>query len=188
MKKTASSSSKRARYPNSSQLDTERQHTHDTRPTMRATVAAAKLRPTSVVNASTSASDRRRARPNVVRRAPTHIASLSVTTNRDGVRTRATPTTTELTQLALAGIDTTGFDTVVINALKLAIPLYCAGVGAIFIFGTIAKVAFPDKYDKAMYGAEAKKEVEGIDLDNLSEEDAAAVAALEEELRKEGKL
>jgi len=39
-----------------------------------------------------------------------------------------------------------------------------------------------------MYGAEAKKEVEGIDLDNLSEEDAAAVAALEEELRKEGKL
>jgi hypothetical protein len=188
MKKTASSSSKRARYPNSSQLDTERQHTHDTRPTMRATVAAAKLRPTSVVNASTSASDRRRARPNVVRRAPTHIASLSVKTNRDGVRTRATPTTTELTQLALAGIDTTGFDTVVINALKLAIPLYCAGVGAIFIFGTIAKVAFPDKYDKAMYGAEAKKEVEGIDLDNLSEEDAAAVAALEEELRKEGKL
>jgi hypothetical protein len=155
---------------------------------MRATVAAAKLRPTSVVNASTSASDRRRARPNVVRRAPTHIASLSVKTNRDGVRTRATPTTTELTQLALAGIDTTGFDTVVINALKLAIPLYCAGVGAIFIFGTIAKVAFPDKYDKAMYGAEAKKEVEGIDLDNLSEEDAAAVAALEEELRKEGKL
>ena len=155
---------------------------------MRATVAAAKLRPTSVVNASTSASDRRRARPNVVRRAPTHTASLSVKTNRDGVRTRATPTTTELTQLALAGIDTTGFDTVVINALKLAIPLYCAGVGAIFIFGTIAKVAFPDKYDKAMYGAEAKKEVEGIDLDNLSEEDAAAVAALEEELRKEGKL
>jgi len=115
------------------------------------------------------------------------MASLSVTTNRGGVRTRATPTT-ELTQLALAGIDTTGFDTVVINALKLAIPLYCAGVGAIFIFGTIAKVAFPDKYDKAMYGAEAKKEVEGIDLDNLSEEDAAAVAALEEELRKEGKL
>lgn len=155
---------------------------------MRATVTAAKLRPTSVVNASTSASDRRRARPNVVRRASTHIASLSVKTNRDGVRTRATPTTTELTQLALAGIDTTGFDTVVINALKLAIPLYCAGVGAIFIFGTIAKVAFPDKYDKAMYGAEAKKEVEGIDLDNLSEEDAAAVAALEEELRKEGKL
>jgi len=155
---------------------------------MRATVTAAKLRPTSVVNASTSASDRRRARPNVVRRAPTHMASLSVKTNRDGVRTRATPTTTELTQLALAGIDTTGFDTVVINALKLAIPLYCAGVGAIFIFGTIAKVAFPDKYDKAMYGAEAKKEVEGIDLDNLSEEDAAAVAALEEELRKEGKL
>lgn len=154
---------------------------------MRATVTAAKLRPTSVVNASTSASDRRRARPNVVRRAPTHMASLSVKTNRDGVRTRATPTT-ELTQLALAGIDTTGFDTVVINALKLAIPLYCAGVGAIFIFGTIAKVAFPDKYDKAMYGAEAKKEVEGIDLDNLSEEDAAAVAALEEELRKEGKL
>lgn len=112
---------------------------------------------------------------------------MKMPTTRDAIQTRATPTV-ELTQLALAGIDTTGFDTVVINALKLAIPLYCAGVGAIFIFGTIAKVAFPDKYDKAMYGAEAKKEVEGIDLDNLSEEDAAAVAALEEELRKEGKL
>ena len=52
-------------------------------------------------------------------------------------------------------------------------------MGAIFIFGTIAKVAFPKKYDAAMYGAEAKKEVANIDLDNLSEEDAKAVAELE---------
>lgn len=153
---------------------------------MRATVAAPKLAPISSV---VRHADRRAARrpSNVVAR---RTASSSLSTKmptRDAIQTRATPTT-ELTQLALAGIDTTGFDTVVINALKLAIPLYCAGVGAIFIFGTIAKVAFPDKYDKAMYGAEAKKEVEGIDLDNLSEEDAAAVAALEEELRKEGKL
>lgn len=153
---------------------------------MRATVAAQKLHPTSsVVHA-----DRRSVRRSNVVEPQRRTASLSMMkmpTTRDAIQTRATPTV-ELTQLALAGIDTTGFDTVVINALKLAIPLYCAGVGAIFIFGTIAKVAFPDKYDKAMYGAEAKKEVEGIDLDNLSEEDAAAVAALEEELRKEGKL
>ena len=152
---------------------------------MRATVAAPKLAPiSSVVHA-----DRRSVRRSNVVEPHRRTASLSMKmpTTRDAIQTRATPTT-ELTQLALAGIDTTGFDTVVINALKLAIPLYCAGVGAIFIFGTIAKVAFPDKYDKAMYGAEAKKEVEGIDLDNLSEEDAAAVAALEEELRKEGKL
>jgi len=75
-----------------------------------------------------------------------------------------------------------------INALKIGLPLYGAVVGAIFIFGTIAKVAFPKKSDAAMYGAEAKKEVANIDLDNLSEEDAKAVAELEEELRKEGKL
>ena len=93
-----------------------------------------------------------------------------------------------IADVALFGIDTTSFDLVVINAIKLAIPLYCAGVGAIFIFGTIAKVAFPEKYDKAMYGAEAKKEIENLDLDNLSAEDAAAVAALEEEMRKSGKL
>ena len=49
-------------------------------------------------------------------------------------------------------------------------------------------MAFPEKYDAALYGAEAKKEVEKIDLDNLSEEDAKAVAELEAELRKEGKL
>jgi hypothetical protein len=154
---------------------------------MRATVAAPKLAPS--ISSVVRHADRRAARrpSNVVaRRTASSSLSMKMPT-RDAIQTRATPTT-ELTQIALAGIDTTGFDTVVINALKLAIPLYCAGVGAIFIFGTIAKVAFPDKYDKAMYGAEAKKEVEGIDLDNLSEEDAAAVAALEEELRMEGKL
>lgn len=155
---------------------------------MRATVAARKLAPSisSVVRA-----DRRSARPSSVvarRTASLSTPANKMPTTRDAIRTRATPARAELAQIALGGIDTTGFDAVVINALKLAIPLYCAGVGAIFILGTIAKVAFPDKYDAAMYGAEAKKDVEGIDLDNLSEEDAAAVAALEEELRREGKL
>ena len=75
-----------------------------------------------------------------------------------------------------------------LKALNIGLPLYGAVVGAIFIFGTIAKVAFPEKFDDAMYSAEAKKDVANIDLDNLSEEDAKAVAELEEELRKEGKL
>ena len=94
----------------------------------------------------------------------------------------------DVTQVAIAGIDTSGFDQMFINGLKVGIPLYGAVVGAVFIFGTIAKVAFPEKYDAALYGAEAKKEVANIDLDNLSEEDAKAVAELEAELRKEGKL
>ena len=45
----------------------------------------------------------------------------------------------------LAGIDTTGFDTMFLKALNIGLPLYGAVVGAIFIFGTIAKVAFPEK-------------------------------------------
>ena len=94
----------------------------------------------------------------------------------------------DVAQVAIAGIDTSGFDQMFINGLKVGIPLYGAVVGAVFIFRTIAKVTFPEKYDAALYGAEAKKEVEKIDLDNLSEEDAKAVAELEAELRKEGKL
>ena len=93
-----------------------------------------------------------------------------------------------LADVALLGVDTTGFDQMVIGAMRAAIPLYMAGAGTLFVVGTIAKVAFPDKFDDAMYGAAAKKEVEGIDLDNLSEEDAAAVAALEAERRAQGKL
>ena len=54
---------------------------------------------------------------------------------------------------------------------------------SIFIFGTIAKIAFPDKYDAAVYQDKAKEMVadEFIDLDNLSPEDLAAVAELEAE-------
>lgn len=77
-----------------------------------------------------------------------------------------------------------------INGLKIGLPLYGAVVGAIFIFGTIAKVAFPEKYDAAMYGKVAREDVEKgkIDLDNLSEEDARAVAELEAEMRARGEL
>jgi hypothetical protein len=56
-------------------------------------------------------------------------------------------------------------------------------VGTIFVFGTIAKIAFPDKYDAAVYKGKAEELVadEIIDLDNLSPEDIAAVEALEAE-------
>ena len=99
--------------------------------------------------------------------------------------TRALP----LSEIALQ-IDTTQFDQAFLTGLRIGLPLYGSIVGAIFIFGTIAKVAFPDKYDAAVYGAEAKRDVEKgkIDLDNLSEDDAKAVAELEAELRAQGKL
>jgi len=132
---------------------------------------------------------RRAARASIARRVPASAVDsrASLSTRRDA-RSTTTTTARALPVAELAGLDTTGFDTMFINALKIGLPLYGAVVGAIFIFGTIAKVAFPKKYDAAMYGAEAKKEVANIDLDNLSEEDAKAVAELEEELRKEGKL
>ncbi|CAL55189.1 unnamed product [Ostreococcus tauri] len=99
------------------------------------------------------------------------------------------PRASSVSELALA-IDTSGFDQMFINGLKIGLPLYGAVVGAIFIFGTIAKVAFPEKYDAAMYGKVAREDVEKgkIDLDNLSEEDARAVAELEAEMRARGEL
>jgi hypothetical protein len=77
---------------------------------MRATVAAPKLAPS--ISSVVRHADRRAARrpSNVVaRRTASSSLSMKMPT-RDAIRTRATPTTTELTQLALAGIDTTGFD------------------------------------------------------------------------------
>jgi len=142
----------------------------------------------SLATATVSAVARRPARASVARRgASSSIDSrrVSLSTRRDAPRS----TTARAVPVAdLAGIDTTGFDTMFLKALNIGLPLYGAVVGTIFIFGTIAKVAFPEKFDDAMYSAEAKKDVANIDLDNLSEEDAKAVAELEEELRKEGKL
>jgi len=120
------------------------------------------------------------------RRARARVApSLSAPRPR---ASRAIVRRSTLSEIALAGVDTTAFDQIVIDGLRAAIPLYMAGVGALFVFGTVYKVAFPDKFDDAMYGKEAKKAVEGIDLDNLSDEDKAAVAALEAELKAKGKL
>jgi hypothetical protein len=125
----------------------------------------------SLATATVSAVARRPARASVARRgASSSIDSrrVSLSTRRDAPRS----TTARAVPVAdLAGIDTTGFDTMFLKALNVGLPLYGAVVGAIFIFGTIAKVAFPKKFDDAMYGAEAKKDVANIDLDNLSEED-----------------
>lgn len=89
----------------------------------------------------------------------------------------------QVSELALAGYDTTAIDTMFVNTASLILPLWGVLVGTLFIFGTIAKVAFPDKYDAAVYKNKAAELVEDeiIDLDNLSEADKAAVAALEAE-------
>jgi|EP00223_Ostreococcus_mediterraneus_P004979 predicted regulator of Ras-like GTPase activity (Roadblock/LC7/MglB family) len=137
----------------------------------------------SSIARTTATAPRVARRPHAPRRAH-HVPALSQPIRRGASLARAVP----LADVALLGIDTSSFDQMVIGAMRAAIPLYMAGAGTLFVVGTIAKVAFPDKFDDAMYGKAAKKEVEGIDLDNLSEEDAAAVAALEAELKAQGKL
>ena len=86
-------------------------------------------------------------------------------------------------ELALAGYDTSNLDTLFVNVASFILPAWGIIVGTIFIFGTIAKVLFPEKYDAAVYDDKAKELVDAdeIDLDNLSAEDLAAVAALEAE-------
>ena len=86
-------------------------------------------------------------------------------------------------ELALAGVDTSSFDEAFVNIASFILPAWGIIVGTIFIFGTIAKVAFPEKYDDAVYKDKAKELVddETIDLDNLSEADLKAVAELEAE-------
>jgi hypothetical protein len=81
------------------------------------------------------------------------------------------------------GVDTSAADTVFVNAASIILPAWGAIVGAIFVFGTIYKIAFPDKYNEQVYSGKAAEMVqdEMIDLDNLSEEDLAAVAELEAE-------
>ena len=94
-----------------------------------------------------------------------------------------------VSELALAGYDTSALDTLFVNAASIILPAWGAIVGTIFVFGTIAKVAFPDKYDAAVYKNKAVELVQDeiIDLDNLSPEDLAAVAALEAERAAEAK-
>ena len=90
-------------------------------------------------------------------------------------------------QLAAGGVealvDTSEFDKLFVNVASFILPAWGVIVGTLFIFGTIAKVAFPEKYDAAVYKGKAAEMVQDeiIDLDNLSEEDLAAVAALEAE-------
>jgi hypothetical protein len=94
-----------------------------------------------------------------------------------------------VSELALAGYDTSALDTLFVNAASFILPAWGAIVGTIFVFGTIAKVAFPDKYDAAVYKGKAAELVQDeiIDLDNLSPEDLAAVSALEAERAAEAK-
>ena len=99
----------------------------------------------------------------------------------------ATAAQQAVSDLAVGGIDaivdTTSFDEAFVNIASFILPAWGAIVGTIFVFGTIAKIAFPDKYDAAVYKGKAEELVadEIIDLDNLSPEDMAAVEALEAE-------
>jgi hypothetical protein len=92
-----------------------------------------------------------------------------------------------VSQIALGGVDslvdTSKFDELFVNVASFILPAWGVIVGSIFIFGTITKVAFPEKYDEVVYKGKAEELVAGeiIDLDNLSEADLAAVAALEKE-------
>ena len=81
------------------------------------------------------------------------------------------------------GIDTSAADTLFVNAASIVLPAWGAIVGAIFVFGTVYKIAFPDKYNEQVYSGKAAEMVQDeiIDLDNLSEDDLAAVAELEAE-------
>eukprot|EP00227_Mantoniella_beaufortii_P014664 CAMPEP_0197578868 /NCGR_PEP_ID=MMETSP1326-20131121/2976_1 /TAXON_ID=1155430 /ORGANISM="Genus nov. species nov., Strain RCC2288" /LENGTH=166 /DNA_ID=CAMNT_0043142151 /DNA_START=86 /DNA_END=589 /DNA_ORIENTATION=- len=89
----------------------------------------------------------------------------------------------------VGGLDTSAFDEFFVNAASTILPAWLAIVGLLFIVGTVYKVAFPDKYDDAIYKDKALALVAeaDIDLDNLSAADLAAVAALEEERRQQGK-
>ena len=81
------------------------------------------------------------------------------------------------------GIDTSAADTLFVNAASIILPAWGAIVGAIFVFCTVYKIAFPDKYNEQVYSGKASEMVQDeiIDLDNLSEDDLAAVAELEAE-------
>lgn len=109
-------------------------------------------------------------------------ASIAVRASA-GVETATTAASQAVSEIALAGIDTTSFDELFVNVASFILPAWGVVVGSIFIFGTIAKLAFPEKYDAAVYDGKAKEMVadEIIDLDNLSAVDLAAVAELEAE-------
>ena len=88
----------------------------------------------------------------------------------------------------IPGVDTTQFDQMFINVASFILPAWGIIVGTIFVFGTIAKVAFPEKYDEMTTKAEKESFKGQIDLDNLSEDDLAAVAELEAEMKAKGKM
>jgi hypothetical protein len=88
----------------------------------------------------------------------------------------------------IPGIDTTAFDQLFIDVASFILPAWGIIVGTIFVFGTIAKVAFPEKYDEMTTKAEKEAIKSKIDLDNLSEDDLLAVAELEAELKAKGKM
>jgi|TARA_B100001996_G_scaffold374637_1_gene353527 hypothetical protein len=88
----------------------------------------------------------------------------------------------------IPGVDTTEFDQMFVNVASFILPAWGIIVGTIFFFGTIAKVAYPEKYDELTTRAE-KEAIKGkLDLDNLSEDDLAAVAELEAEMKAKGKM
>ena len=88
----------------------------------------------------------------------------------------------------IPGVDTSEFDQMFINVASFILPAWGIIVGTIFVFGTIAKVAFPEKYDEMTTTAEKESFKGQIDLDNLSADDLAAVAELEAEMKAKGEM
>ena len=88
----------------------------------------------------------------------------------------------------IPGVDTSEFDQMFINVASFILPAWGIIVGTICVFGTIAKVAFPEKYDEMTTKAEKESFKGQIDLDNLSADDLAAVAELEAEMKAKGKM
>lgn len=88
----------------------------------------------------------------------------------------------------IPGVDTSEFDQMFINVASFILPAWGIIVGTIFVFGTIAKVAFPEKYDEMTTKAEKESFKGQIDLDNLSADDLAAVAELEAEMKAKGEM
>ena len=124
------------------------------------------------------------------------LTKRKAVTKRDNTVTRSSLIDQHATEVisnlakggGIPGVDTTEFDQMFVNVASFILPAWGIIVGTIFFFGTIAKVAYPEKYDELTTRAE-KEAIKGkLDLDNLSEDDLAAVAELEAEMKAKGKM
>ena len=121
-----------------------------------------------------------------LRCASRHARSRAVAARASADVEVATAAQQAVSDLAVGGIDavvdTTSFDEAFVNIASFILPAWGA-IGGIFVFGTIAKIAFPDKYDAG--GVQGQGRGAGGGRNHRSRqplpEDIAAVEALEAE-------